>query len=153
MKKTFFLTLLTFFLVLTISNAQENETTKSGIKSFALLVNDYDETIEFYTAKLGFDLVTDQKYGENMRWVSIKAPNSEIQLTLGKASEEDRKYVGKQMGENYPFCVMTVKDVQKTYEIYTSKGVNFIDKPTKKPWGIGAVFEDLYGNKIYLQTE
>jgi|AntRauTorckE6833_2_1112554.scaffolds.fasta_scaffold120108_1 predicted enzyme related to lactoylglutathione lyase len=153
MKKAFFLTVLTFFLTLTISNAQENEITKSGIKSFALLVNDYDETIEFYTKKLGFDLVTDQKYGENMRWVSLKAANSEIQITLGKASEEDSKYVGKQMGENYPIFVMTVKDVQNTYEIYTSKGVNFIDKPTKKPWGIGAVFENLYGNKIYLQTE
>jgi predicted enzyme related to lactoylglutathione lyase len=153
MKKTLFLTVLIFFLTLTISNAQENESSKSGIKSFSLLVKDYDETINFYTKKLGFDLVTDQKYGENMRWVSLKAPNSEIQITLGKASNEDQIYVGKQMGENYPIFVLTVKDVQKTYEIYISKGVNFIDKPTKKPWGIGAVLEDLYGNKIYLQTE
>ena len=153
MNKGIFATVFIFFLTLTISNAQETETTKSSIKSFALLVKDYDETIEFYTKKLNFELVTDQKYGESMRWVSLKAPNSEIQLTLGKASEEDVKYVGKQMGESYPIFVMTVKDVQKIYEIYTSNGVNFIDKPTKKPWGLGAVFEDLYGNKIYLQSE
>jgi len=88
-----------------------------------------------------------------MRWVSLKAPNSETQLTLGKAFENDKKYVGKQMGENYPIFVMTVQDVQKAYEDYSSNGVNFVEKPTKKPWGLGAVFEDLYGNKIYLQTE
>ena len=153
MGKSILLTVLIFFLALTISKAQANEATKSSIKSFSLLVEDYDEAIEFYTKKLDFDLVTDQKFGANMRWVSLKAPNSEIQMTLGKASGEERKYIGKQMGENYPIFVMTVKDVQKTYETYTSQGVNFLDKPTKKPWGIGAVFEDLYGNKIYLQTE
>jgi catechol 2,3-dioxygenase-like lactoylglutathione lyase family enzyme len=117
------------------------------------LVNDYDETIKFYTNKLGLESVTDQKYGENMRWVSLKVLNNEIQITLGKASEEGSNYVGKQMGKNYPIFVMTVKDEQNTYEIYTYKGVNFIDKPTKTPWGISAVFEYLYGNKIYLQTE
>ena len=112
MGKSILLTVLIFFLALTISKAQANEATKSSIKSFSLLVEDYE-----------------------------------------KASGEERKYIGKQMGENYPIFVMTVKDVQKTYETYTSQGVNFLDKPTKKPWGIGAVFEDLYGNKIYLQTE
>ena len=149
------ITLLAIISIL-ISNSvftQDDELTSSKLKSFTLLVNDYDEAIEFYVSALGFELVSDQKYGENMRWVSLKAPESDIQITLGEVSEEDKEYVGKQSGNSYPLMVLTVKDVLKTFESYSSKGVTFIDEPSQRPWGLGALFEDLYGNKIYLQTE
>ena len=132
--------------------AQNTDSDNKAIQSFALLVRDYDETIQFYTEKLGFELVSDQKYGENMRWVSLKLPGSEIQVTLGKAGESDKQYVGKQAGSNYPLFVMVVDDVEKMYETYQARGVHFTQEPTQRPWGLGAVLEDLYGNKIYLQS-
>ena len=126
---------------------------EGSVKSFALLVHDYDEAIEFYTEKLGFELISDQKFGENMRWVSLKMAGSDIQISLGKASEEDAPYVGKQGGISYPFFVITAKDVQQVYEKMSARGVQFINPPEQRPWGLGALLEDLYGNKIYLQTE
>lgn len=150
-----FYTLIIFLLLLSsnIVRGQAQQAQGKSVKSFALLVHDYDEAIEFYTKKLGFNLLSDQEYGENMRWVSLGLGESEIQITLGKAAEEEKQFVGKQAGLNYPFFVIVVKDVDKVYDEIKSKGVNFTQKPTQRPWGLGAVFEDLYGNKIYLQEE
>lgn len=144
---------LIFVLLFLTSNIVKGQAQEKNIKSFALLVHDYDEAIEFYTKKLEFNLLSDQKYGENMRWVSLGLKGSEIQITLGEAAEEEKQFVGKQAGLNYPFFVMAVKDVEKVYNEFLSKGVKFIQKPTQRPWGLGAVFEDLYGNKIYLQSK
>ncbi len=41
------------------------------IAHIALVVNDYDEAIEFYTKKLDFCLVEDTKISEDKRWVMV----------------------------------------------------------------------------------
>ena len=38
----------------------------------ALLVNDYDEAIRFYTQKLNFELVEDTPLSETKRWVLVR---------------------------------------------------------------------------------
>src|SRR5690606_29972349 len=44
------------------------------IAHISLVVEDYDEAIEFYTKKLDFQLLEDTKLSEEKRWV-IVAPN------------------------------------------------------------------------------
>lgn len=150
MKKLLILSLL--ICATTTVYSQSDTTSYLSIKSFTLLVKDYDEAIDFYVSKLQFELISDINYGDKKRWVSIKAPNSDIQLILSKVGTEEYEFVGRQSGTDYPLFVLGAKDVVSTYNKYVGKGVKFLKKPSQEPWGLGALFEDLYGNKIYLQS-
>lgn len=73
---------------------------KQQIGSIALLVENYDNAIEFYTLKVGFDLVEDTDLGGGKRWVKVSPPNSSgTNLLLAQAStNEQLKTVGNQAG-------------------------------------------------------
>ena len=112
-----------------------------------LLVNDYDEAIDFYIKKIGFDLVEDISLDESKRWVLI-APkgNHETCLLLAKASgSKQKKYIGNQTGGRV-FLFLHTDNFWRDYERMQSVGVVFIREPLTEPYGIVAVFKDLYGN-------
>jgi uncharacterized glyoxalase superfamily protein PhnB len=41
---------------------------------------------------------------------------------------------------------MHTDNMERDFENYTSRGIEFVRKPVKEVWGIVAVFKDLYGN-------
>jgi catechol 2,3-dioxygenase-like lactoylglutathione lyase family enzyme len=138
-------------LFLPLNSFAQEQQTKTDISIVCLLVKDYDETIEFYTKKLGFEVSLDRKFGENQRWVSIKLSNSSLELSLGLVNtQEDTILVGKQSGI-FPFFVITTSNFDITYQKLVSNGVEFIDKAQKNPWGTTALLKDLYGNQILLK--
>jgi len=48
---------------------------KQSLAHVALLVRDYDEAIDFYVGKLGFELLADQYQPEqDKRWVLVAPP-------------------------------------------------------------------------------
>jgi hypothetical protein len=49
--------------------------------------------------------------------------------------------------------VLSTRDCQGGYEELSAKGVEFVQKPEMKPYGIEAVFLDLYGNRYALVQE
>jgi catechol 2,3-dioxygenase-like lactoylglutathione lyase family enzyme len=60
---------------------------KQHIGSIALVVENYDDAIAFYTQKLRFDLIEDTNLGNGKRWVLIAPPNSNgTNLLLAQAS-------------------------------------------------------------------
>lgn len=120
---------------------------KQFIARIALVVDDYDEAIEFYTKKLNFLLVEDTSLGEGKRWVVI-APRGEgnCSLVLAKAdSAEQKSRVGNQTGGRV-FLFLYTDDIARDYQNMTAKRINFKRLPEKMPYGTVAVFEDLYGN-------
>ena len=60
----------------------------------ALLVRDYDEAIDFYVRKVGFDLVEDTDMGAGKRWVVVRPPGSEGGLLLAIVGLQSRKKMG-----------------------------------------------------------
>jgi catechol 2,3-dioxygenase-like lactoylglutathione lyase family enzyme len=70
------------------------------IAHVALVVDDYDEAIEFYTKKLDFQLLEDTKLSDQKRWVMVAPPGAkECSLLLAKAVGEPQKLsVGNQTG-------------------------------------------------------
>jgi catechol 2,3-dioxygenase-like lactoylglutathione lyase family enzyme len=147
-------TIILFILLISsqIGYAQTEEpTTRPEINVVCLLVKDYDEALAFYTEKLGFEIAMDRSFGENQRWVSIKLPDSSLELSLGLASTaEDLEIVGRQGGQ-FPFFVIQTPDFENSYHQYHSKEVEFLGQPQKNPWGTTATFKDLYGNIILLR--
>ena len=119
-----------------------------AIAHIALVVNDYDEAIDFYIKKLGFVLVEDTYQPEqNKRWVLI-SPSESLGCTilLAKATSNEQKLtVGNQTGGRV-FLFLSTDDFWRDYEKFKNNGVIFVREPQQAKYGTVAVFQDLYGN-------
>lgn len=113
----------------------------------ALVVNDYDEAIQFYTETLNFRLLEDTPLSESKRWVMVAPPgNGDCCLLLAKAANDEQAgRVGNQTGGRV-FLFLYTDDLKRDYANMKSKGVTFVREPVIETWGTVAVFKDLYGN-------
>ncbi|MDQ1911726.1 VOC family protein [Paenibacillus sp. GD4] len=121
---------------------------RQSIVHIALVVKDYDEAIEFYTKKLHFTLLEDTYQPEqNKRWVVVAPPDSVgTTILLARASTpEQESYIGNQTGGRV-FLFLNTDDFWRDYHDMVSKGVEFVREPKEQPYGMVAVFKDLYGN-------
>ncbi|GHA16181.1 hypothetical protein GCM10008090_27480 [Arenicella chitinivorans] len=115
----------------------------------ALVVQDYDEAIDFYVNKLSFELIEDTYQPEqDKRWVVVAPPNSRgATLLLAKASKPDQTaFVGNQTGGRV-FLFLYTDDFWRDYRAMCKAGIQFVRDPQEQPYGTVAVFEDLYGNR------
>ncbi|MGI4864234.1 MAG: VOC family protein [Janthinobacterium lividum] len=113
----------------------------------ALLVRDYDEAIQFYTEKLGFQLLTDTPLSATKRWVLVAPAGSPASaLLLAKADDaEQLSRVGNQTGGRV-FLFLNTDDFWRDYHQMQANGVLFKETPREEAYATVAVFEDLYGN-------
>ena len=121
---------------------------KQSIVHVALVVDDYDEAIAFYTEKLHFTLIEDTYQPEqDKRWVVVAPPGSVgTTLLLARASKPEQKpFVGNQAGGRV-FLFLNTDDFWRDYNEMVSRGIQFVRAPKKADYGMVAVFEDLYGN-------
>lgn len=120
---------------------------KQKIAHIALVVEDYDKAIEFYTQKIGFTLVEDTILNDTKRWVLVAPKDStECCLLLAKAvNDEQKSRIGNQTGGRV-FLFLYTDDFQRDYQNLLDKEIHIVRKPTAEAYGTVAVFEDLYGN-------
>lgn len=118
------------------------------IGNIALVVENYDDAIEFYTRKLRFVLIEDTDLGGGKRWVQLSPPNSTgTNLLLAQAgNDEQKKSVGNQAGGRV-FLFLQTNDFWRDYEFMKEQGVEFTETPRIEEYGIVVVFKDLYGTK------
>jgi predicted enzyme related to lactoylglutathione lyase len=133
-----------------------SDTTNAVVKlqSFSVIVRDYDEALEWYTEKLGFVTMRDQKFGANQRFIMVgpsKTSETGIVLQHWQAAggpsmtESYENRVGKEVN-----IVLHAADVSATYDAMRARGVAFHQPPQQQPWGGEALFRDLYGNSFVL---
>jgi catechol 2,3-dioxygenase-like lactoylglutathione lyase family enzyme len=120
---------------------------KQHIALIALVVDDYDQAIHFYTGKLNFTLQEDSVLSESKRWVVVAPPGSTgTALLLAKASnEEQQTRIGNQAGGRV-FLFLHTDNFNRDYEHLLKQQVKIVREPVVEPWGKVAVFADLYGN-------
>ena len=120
---------------------------KQQIVHIALIVDDYDDAIKFYTEKLDFTLLEDTPQNETKRWVLVAPKGSEeCSVLLAKGvGEEQRSRIGNQTGGRV-FLFLKTDDFWRDYNFLTERGVEFIREPKTESYGTVAVFADLYGN-------
>lgn len=125
-----------------------NNTIEQQISNIALVVENYDDAIAFYTEKLRFTLVEDTDLGGGKRWVQIAPPNSSgTSLLLAQASnDEQRQAVGNQAGGRV-FLFLQTNDFWRDYDLMKNQGVVFDEEPREEPYATVVVFQDLYGTK------
>jgi uncharacterized glyoxalase superfamily protein PhnB len=118
-------------------------------------VRDQDEVLQWFTEKLGFRKMADRPLGSSVRWLTI-APEDQKELEIvllkpdaafhgKKLARELTKRIGK--GTTW---VLEVDDCQKVYKEFQLRGVEFTDPPKQRPYGVEALFDDLYGNPWVL---
>ncbi|MDX1405686.1 MAG: VOC family protein [Woeseiaceae bacterium] len=121
---------------------------KQSIRHLALVVRDYDEAIDFFCQKLGFELIEDtDQPRQNKRWVTVRPPGGDgTSLLLARATTpEQQQSIGNQSGGRV-FLFLETDNFQRDYEAMQEKGIKFVREPKAESYGTVAVFEDLYGN-------
>ena len=107
---------------------------RQSIVHIALVVRDYDEAIDFYVGKLGFDLLDDTyQPAQDKRWVVVAPPGGAgTTLLLAKASKpEQHPFIGNQAGGRV-FLFLNTDDFWRDYERLRGNGVTFVRDPKEE---------------------
>jgi catechol 2,3-dioxygenase-like lactoylglutathione lyase family enzyme len=121
---------------------------KQSLGLVSLVVRDYDEALAFFVGVLGFTLIEESMVpSQAKRWVVVAPPgSSESRLLLARAStDEQRSRIGAQTGGRV-FLFLYTDNFWRDYNLYESRGIEFVRTPKTEPYGTVAVFKDLYGN-------
>jgi uncharacterized glyoxalase superfamily protein PhnB len=145
---------------MTNTKTRSKEERMIKMSSAQLWVHDQEEALEFWTKKVGFEVRSDITLPElgNFRWLAIGAPGQEdVSIALlaipGQPvmDEETKKQVEELMAKGYSGSIfLTADDVQAAYEELKSRGVEFTEAPSERPYGIDSEFRDPSGNTIRL---
>jgi catechol 2,3-dioxygenase-like lactoylglutathione lyase family enzyme len=112
----------------------------------AIVVDDYDEALAFYTKKLHFTLVEDTVLSDTKRWVLVRPEGSECSLLLAKAANEEQKSrIGNQTGGRV-FLFLHTNNFEQYYQNLIDNDIKIVREASVEDYGTVAVFEDLYGN-------
>lgn len=121
----------------------------------SITVRDQDEALQWYTEKLGLEKrMDDSSTMAGFRWVTV-APKGQanVEIVLFQPGffqdEETTKTLLDRVGQG-TMWVFHTEDCRKEYETLSSRGVKFMGPPEEVPWGVQAIFEDLYGNQFLL---
>jgi catechol 2,3-dioxygenase-like lactoylglutathione lyase family enzyme len=117
----------------------------------AIIVEDYDAAIDFFTRVLGFELAEDSPSrtndGRPKRWVVVRPPGAETGILLARADGEHQlAAVGNQHAGRVGFF-LRVDDFDAGYQRMLDAGVEFLTEPRTEPYGRVVVFRDIAGNR------
>ena len=115
------------------------------VKFVSIPAEDQDRALEFYTSKLGFEVVTDQPFDEKQRWIELRIARSDTRFVLFTPD-------GTRPGGSFNGA-LAADDVERTYGQLSGRGVEFTTPPQKAPWGTFAVFRDSEGNQFVLSSK
>ena len=115
------------------------------VSTVTIAVTNQDEALAWFTRVLGFEKRVDQQ-SKGFRWLTV-APPQQMEVEFLLAS-----WFPDRVGKNATW-VLSTRDCQGGYESLKEKGIEFVQSPQPRPWGIEAVFVDPYGNKYALVQE
>ena len=130
------------------------------ISTAQVWVHDQDEALAFYTEKLGMEVRSDVTMPEmgNFRWLTVSPPGQEdIAIVLMAIpgppvmDEETTAQVRNLMAKGFAGTVfLETEDCHASYEDLKRRGVEFVDPPEERPYGIDSSFRDPSGNHLRL---
>lgn len=128
----------------------------TNVSLVSVWVTDQDEALAFYTDVLGFEKGDDVQLGPDFRWLTVIHPTQpELHLHLttpGPPMDPELVEAMKraQAGGGLPGVGLHVDDCQKTFEELSAKGVEFLQEPAERPYGVEALMRDSSGNWMVL---
>jgi predicted enzyme related to lactoylglutathione lyase len=118
-----------------------------------VIVRDQDEALRFYTEQLGMEKREDRAMGA-FRWLTVAPAGSDVAIVLQRPgapfqSADEAARLLARVGQGTTW-VFETDDCKQDHAAMTARGVTFTSAPAELPWGVSAVFEDLYGNRYNL---
>jgi uncharacterized glyoxalase superfamily protein PhnB len=111
-----------------------------------LVVDDYDQAIDYYCGALGFSLIEDTSLSDVKRWVVVSpGPGGGMLLLAKAATEAQRTAIGNQTGGRVGFFLHT-STFDTLYQQLSEAGVDFTESVRHETYGRVVVFRDRYGN-------
>jgi predicted enzyme related to lactoylglutathione lyase len=130
------------------------------IANAQLWVHDQDEALAFYTERLGWEVRSDVTIAEmgNFRWLAVGPVGQEdfsvvLMAIPGppvfepETAEAVRDLTAKGASGT---IFLSTDDCQASYEELKARGVEFVDTPEERPYGIDSSFRDPSGNHLRL---
>lgn len=117
-----------------------------SLTAVTFLVPSYDEGLAFFCNILGLVVLEDAPLSPTKRW-DVVAPSPAVgaALVLAVSSDElQRARIGDQTGGRVGFFLRS-NDRWGDYGNLLGRGVNFLEKPRREPYGLVAVFVDPRG--------
>lgn len=125
-----------------------------------LWVHDQEEALAFYTEKVGMEVRSDVTLPElgGFRWLAVGLPGQpDFAIVLmaipgppvmdADTADEVRNLMAKGFAGT---IFLVTDDCQASYEELIGRGVDFVEKPEERPYGIDAAFRDPSGNNVRL---
>jgi uncharacterized glyoxalase superfamily protein PhnB len=125
-----------------------------------LWVHDQEEALAFYTRKLGFEIRADVTMAElgDFRWLTVSPPGQpDVSIVLmavpgppvmdAGTAEQVRTLMAKGFAGT---IFLTTDDCYAAYEELKGRGVEFVEPPEERPYGIDCGFRDPSGNHLRL---
>ncbi|HEX6713820.1 MAG TPA: VOC family protein [Thermoleophilaceae bacterium] len=130
------------------------------VSNAQLYVNDQEEALAFYTEKLGWEVRNDVTLPEmgDFRWLTVSPPGQDdfevvlMAIPGPPVFEEETANMLREVvsrGVASPIFLAT-DDIHADYEALKARGVEFVDTPEERPYGIDSSFRDPSGNHIRL---
>ena len=116
------------------------------VKFVSVPTSDQDRALEFWTAKVGFTLMTDQPFSDEQRWIELQVGSSDTRLVLF-TPEGQKDRIG-----SFFNGALACDDVEATHRQLSGRGVDFDGPPQRQPWGTFATFRDPDGNRFVLSS-
>jgi uncharacterized glyoxalase superfamily protein PhnB len=123
-------------------------------------VHDQDEALAFYTEKLGMEVRSDVTIPEmgNFRWLTVAPVGQEDVAIVLMAipgppvmDPDTAEQVRSLMAKGFAGTIfLTTDDCRAAYEELKSRGVEFVEEPEERPYGIDSGFRDPSGNSLRL---
>jgi len=130
------------------------------ISNAQVWVHDQDEALAFYTEKLGMEVTSDVTLPEmgDFRWLTVSPSGQEdVSIVLmaipgpPMIDEETTRQIEELMAKGFAGTVfLTTDDCRKSYEELLQRGVEFVEPPEDRPYGVDAGFRDPSGNSFRL---
>ena len=129
------------------------------IANAQLWVHDQDEALAFYTQKLGFEVQSDVTLAEmgDFRWLAVGPAGQDVSIVLmaipGQPvmDSETGDQVRELMAKGFAGTIfLTTEDCRASYEELKGRGVEFVEEPEERPYGIDSGFRDPSGNHLRL---
>jgi catechol 2,3-dioxygenase-like lactoylglutathione lyase family enzyme len=130
------------------------------IATAQLWVHDQDEALAFYTEKLGMEVRSDVTVAEmgDFRWLTVApAGQPDVAIVLMAIpgppvmDAETAEQVRGLMAKGFAGTIfLTTDDVHAAYEELQGRGVEFVEQPEERPYGIDSSFRDPSGNNLRL---
>ena len=128
----------------------------SNISLVSVWVSDIDASLAFYTDVLGFQVGDDLTLGPDFRWCTVfhpEQPELHVHLTTPSGPLPDYLIDAMKRAQaegGLPGIGLNVADCQQAFEELSAKGVEFLQEPQARPYGIEALMRDNSGNWMVL---